>query len=79
METNISYKVANTLLYKESKELKLEFLYETEESAYFCLDDNGFVYYLVEIFSNGKILVLDEDSQVYFDNNRILNLLRLKI
>lgn len=79
METNISYKVANTKLYKESKELKLEFLYETSESAYFCLDDNGFCYYLVEIFNNGKIMVLDEDSHVYHDGNRILNLLRLKI
>lgn len=79
METNISYKVSNTKLYKESKELNLEFLYETNESVYFCLDDNGFCYYLVESFSNGEIMVLDEDSSVYCDTNRILNLLKLKI
>jgi len=79
LETNISYKVANTKLYRESKELKLEFLYETGEAAYFCLDDNGFVYYLFEAFTNGKIMVLDENSHVYYDSNRILNLLRLKI
>ena len=79
METNISYKVANTKLYKESKELKLEFLYETGESAYFCLDDNGYLYYLIEAFDSGKIMVLDEDSHIYHDGNRILNLLRLKI
>ena len=79
METNISYKVANTKLYRESKELKLEFLYETGDAAYFCLDDNEFVYYLVETFTNGKIMVLDENSHVYHDSNRILNLLRLKI
>ena len=78
METNISYKVSNTKLYN-SKELKLEFLYETGESAYFCLDDNGFCYYLIETFNNGKIMVLDEDSIVYPDTNRILNLLKLKI
>ena len=79
METNISYKVANTKIYRESKELKLEFLYETGDDAYFCLDDNGFVYYLVETFTNGKIMVLDENSHVYYDSNRILKLLRLKI
>jgi hypothetical protein len=79
LETNISYKVANTKIYRESKELKLEFLYETGDAAYFCLDDNGFVYYLVETFTNGKIMVLDENSHVYHDGNRILNLLRLKI
>jgi len=79
LETNISYKVANTKLYRESKELKLEFLYDTGDAAYFCLDDNGFVYYLVETFTNGKIMVLDENSHVYYDSNRILNLLRLKI
>lgn len=78
METNISYKVANTKLYRESKELKLEFLYETGDSAYFCLDDSGYLYYLIETFDNGKIMVLDEDS-LYWDSNRILNLLRLKI
>jgi len=79
LETNISYKVANTKLYRESKELKLEFLYETGDAAYFCLDDGGYLYYLIETFTNGKIMVLDEDSHVYYDNNRILNLLRLKI
>ena len=78
METNISYKVANTKLYREFKELKLEFLYETVESAYFCLDDNGYLYYLIEDFNDGRIMVLDEDSHVY-SNNRILNLLKLKI
>ncbi len=77
--SNLSYKASSTKLYKESKELKLQFLYETGESAYFCLDDSGFCYYLVESFDNGKIMVLDEDSHVYHDGNRILNLLRLKI
>lgn len=77
--SNLSYKASSTKLYKESKELKLEFLYETGDCAYFCLDDSGLLYYLVESFDNGKIMVLDEDSQVYSDNNRILNLLRLKI
>ena len=83
METNISYKVSNTKLFRElfreSKELKLEFLYETGEAAYFCLDDCGYVYYLIESFGDGKIMVLDEDNNFYSDSSRILNLLRLKI
>ena len=75
---NISYKVANGKLYKQSKELNLEFLYETQEDVYFCLEKDDITYYLSESLITGKITVSDEHSNVY-PGDRMLNLLKLKI
>ena len=75
---NLSYKAANTKLNKQKKELGLEFLYETSDVVYFCLENEHMTYYLSENFVTGKIVVSDEYNNVY-PGDRMLNLLKLKI
>jgi len=75
---DLSYKAANTKLNKQIKELDIEFLYETGDAVYFCLESDGITYYLSEDFVTGSIVVLDEYNNIY-PGNRMLNLLKLKI
>jgi hypothetical protein len=75
---DLSYKAANTKLNKQKKELDLEFLYETGDAVYFCLESEYITYYLIEDFVTGSIVVLDEYNNIY-PGNRMLNLLKLKI
>jgi hypothetical protein len=75
---NLSYKAANTKLNKQKKELGLEFLYETGDAVYFCLENEHMTYYLIEDFITGTIVVSDEENNIY-PGDRMLNLLKLKI
>lgn len=75
---DLSYKAANTKLNKQKKELGLEFLYETGDAVYFCLENDGITYYLIEDFVTGSIVVSDEYNNIY-PGDRMLNLLKLKI
>ena len=76
--SNISYKASISKLNKQREELGLDFLYETKDCVYFCLDNGDVTYYLSEEFTSGLITVSDEHNNNY-SGYRILNLLKLKI
>lgn len=76
---NISDKASNTKLFKESDELELEFVYETNEAAFFGTEKEGLIYWLIEVFETGEIMVTSEDGEVFEKSERLLNLFRLKI
>lgn len=75
---DISHKASLTKLNRQKKDLGLEFLYETCDSVYFCLENNGMTYYLIEDFASGKITVCDDENNLY-PGYRMVNLLKLKI
>jgi hypothetical protein len=74
-----SNKVSNTKLFKESDELELEFIYETNEAAFFGTKKEGLIYWLIEVFETGEIMITNEDGGVFEKSERLLNLFRLKI
>lgn len=76
---NLSYKATKTKLFKEKDKLKLEFIYETDEAAFFVLEYENRIYWLIEVFRTGEIMVSDEEGSVFDKSDRFLNLLRLKI
>lgn len=76
---NLSYKATKTKLFKEKDRLKLEFVYETDEAAFFGLEYESEFYWLIEVFNTGEIMVSDEEGSVFDKSDRFLNLLRLKI
>ena len=79
LATNYSYKTSNTQLFKEKERLNLEFVYETSEAAFFGLEQDGDLYWLIEVFESGEIMVSDEHGSVFEKSERFLNLLRLKV
>ena len=80
---NISYRVSNTKLFKERKDLGIDFCWETEKEAVFSrLEDDLDIlgeYYLLESFKTGEISVTDAKGSVLDKTGRILNLFRLNI
>jgi hypothetical protein len=74
-----SEKVSNTKLFKEAVELELEFVYETNEAAFFGTEKEGVIYWLIEVFENGEIMIASEDGKVFEKSERLFNLFRLKI
>ena len=75
--SNISYRVSNTKLFKERKDLGIDFCWETEKEAVFSrLEDD---LYLLENFKTGKISVADVKGTILDKTGRILNLFRLNI
>jgi hypothetical protein len=76
---NLSHKASNTKLFKESDELELEFVYETDEAAFFGTEKDGELYWLIEVFETGEIMITSEDGEVFEKSERLLNLFRLKI
>lgn len=81
--SNISYRVSNTKLFKERKDLGIDFCWETEKEAVFSrLEDDLDIlgeYYLLENFRTGQISVSDSKGIVLDKTDRILNLFRLNI
>ena len=80
---NISYRVSNTKLFKERKDLGIDFCWVTEKEAVFSrLEDDLDIlgeYYLLENFKTGEISVTDAKGSVLDKTGRILNLFRLNI
>jgi hypothetical protein len=76
---NYSENVTKTKLYKEIDTLELEFIYETDESAFFGAEKDGKFYWLIESFETGEIMVTSEDAEIFEKSERILNLFRLNI
>ncbi len=79
METNYSFKTTQTTLFKEKENLNIEFVYETDEAAFFILEKDNEIYWLLEVFETGEIMVSDEDGSVLEKSERFVNLLRLDI
>jgi hypothetical protein len=79
LETNFSQKTTQTKLFKEKESLGLEFVYETNEAAFFGSEIEGEIYWLIEVFETGEIMVSDEQGSVLEKSERFLNLLRLKL
>ena len=79
LETNYSYKTSNTRLFKEKERLNIEFVYETNEAAFFGLEKEDSFYWLIEVFDTGEIMVSDEHGSVFEKSERFLNLLFLNI
>lgn len=79
METNYSFKTTQTTLFKEREDLNIEFVYETDEAAFFILEKDNEIYWLLEVFETGEIMVSDEDGSVLEKSERFVNLLRLDI
>ena len=81
--STISYRVSNTKLFKERKDLGIDFCWETEKEAVFSrLEDDLDIlgeYYLLENFKTGEISVTDAKGSVLDKTGRILNLFRLNI
>ncbi len=76
---NLSHKASNTKLFKESDELELEFVYETNEAVFFAVEKDGLIYWLIEVFETGEIMVTSEDGEVFEKSDRVLNLFRLNL
>ncbi len=79
METNYSQKTTQTKLFKEKENLDLEFVYETCEAAFFGSEIEGEVYWFIEVFETGEIMISDEQGSVLEKSERFLNLLRLNL
>jgi len=82
VNSRISYRSANTRLFKEKDILGISFCWETKEHVVFerCeTDDLINDYYLYEVFNTGEIFVTDKDGVVLDKTDRILNLFRLDI
>ncbi len=81
--SNISYRVSNTKLFKERKDLGIDFCWETEKEAVFARTETDLdllgEYYLLENFKTGEISVTDEKGTILDKTGRILNLFRLNI
>ena len=77
--SNYSENIIKTKLYKEIDALELEFVYETNEAVFFGTEKDGLIYWLIEVFETGEIMVTDENGGVFEKSERILNLFRLKI
>ena len=79
MENNYSFKTTQTSLFKEKENLDIEFVYETDEATFFILEKDNEIYWLLEVFETGEIMVSDENGSVLEKSERFLNLLRLDI
>ncbi len=77
--SNYSENTIKTKLYKEIDSLELEFVYETDEAAFFGIEKDGELYWLIEVFETGEIMVTSEDGEVFEKSERILNLFRLNL
>jgi len=81
--SNISYRVSNTKLFKEKKDLDIDFCWETEKEAVFARTETDLdllgEYYLLENFKTGEISVTDVKGTILDKTGRILNLFRLNI
>lgn len=74
-----SEKASNTKLFKEAVELELEFVYETNDAVFFVTEKEELIYWLIEIFETGEIMIASEDGKVFEKSERLFNLFRLKI
>ncbi len=79
MVSNYSENTIRTKLYKEIDTLELEFVYETNEAVFFGTEKDGLIYWLIEVFETGEIMVTDENGGVFEKSERILNLFRLNL
>ena len=77
--SNYSENTTKTKLYKEIDTLELEFVYETNEAVFFAAEKDGLIYWLIEVFETGEIMVTSEDGEVFEKSERILNLFRLNL
>jgi hypothetical protein len=77
--SNYSENIIKTKLYKEIDALELEFVYETNEAVFFGTEKDGFIYWLIEVFETGEIMITSEDGEVFEKSERILNLFRLNL
>ena len=77
--SNYSENTIKTKLYKEIDTLELEFVYETNEAVFFGTEKDGLIYWLIEVFETGEIMVTDENGGVFEKSERILNLFRLNL
>jgi hypothetical protein len=77
--SNYSVDTIRTKLYKEIDTLELEFVYETNEAVFFGTEKDGLIYWLIEVFETGEIMVTDENGVVFEKSERILNLFRLNL
>lgn len=77
--SNYSENIIKTKLYKEIDTLELEFVYETNEAVFFGTEKDGLVYWLIEVFETGEIMITDENGGVFEKSERILNLFRLNL
>ena len=77
--SNYSENIIKTKLYKEIDALELEFVYETNEAVFFAVEKDGLIYWLIEVFETGEIMVTDENGGVFEKSERILNLFRLNL
>lgn len=77
--SNYSENTTKTKLYKEIDTLELEFVYETNEAVFFAAEKEGLIYWLIEVFETGEIMVTSEDGEVFEKSERILNLFRLNL
>ena len=77
--SNYSENIIKTKLYKEIDALELEFVYETNEAAFFGTEKEGLIYWLIEVFETGEIMITDENGGVFEKSERILNLFRLNL
>lgn len=79
METNYSYRTTQTKIFKEKELIDADFVYETDDAAFFIIEFDNKIYWLLEVFEDGEIMVTDEQGGVLENGLRILNLLRLKV
>ncbi len=77
--SNYSENTIRTKLYKEIDSLELEFVYETNEAVFFAVEKDGLIYWLIEVFETGEIMVTSEDGEVFEKSDRVLNLFRLNL
>lgn len=77
--SNYSENTTKTKLYKEIDSLELEFVYETNEAVFFAAEKDGLIYWLVEVFETGEIMITSEDGEVFEKSDRVLNLFRLNL
>jgi len=77
--SNYSENIIKTKLYKEIDALELEFVYETNEAVFFGTEKDGLVYWLIEVFETGEIMITDENGGVFEKSERILNFFRLNL
>ena len=77
--SNYSENTTKTKLYNEIDTLELEFVYETNEAVFFAAEKEGLIYWLIEVFETGEIMVTSEDGEVFEKSERILNLFRLNL
>jgi hypothetical protein len=77
--SNYSENIIKTKLYKEIDTLELEFVYETNEAVFFGTEKDGLIYWLIEVFETGEIMITDENGGVFEKSERILNLFRLNL